>query len=184
MHSHFYGNDCSTLESPEQGTFCCNNCSECFVIGNVQKFRLPNGKMFIPRQRTTCQMIGLVYLMICACGRFYVKTKREFHQRVYDHLYAIRIGKSITLISYYVAFSHNYNPTVLTFIGLEHIPDNPRGGDLDSRILQKYTRWISYLNATVSADLNDMLSYKSFLYFFFDRYCLFWRNRLFLVIRI
>lgn len=51
----------------------------------------------------------------------------------------------------------------MTFIGLEHIPESPRGGDLDKRILQKEALWIAVLEATTPPGLNEAFSFKSFL---------------------
>lgn len=48
--------------------------------------------------------------------------------------------KQIIPISMYVGFKHNYNTTVMTFIGLESVKKKPTGGNWDQVILQKETK--------------------------------------------
>lgn len=93
-------------------------------------FILPNGKPYYSKQRLTCDTEDVIYLMLCQCGQFYIgKTKRQFRRQVYDHVYAVRNGKTRTSISIHVGFKHNYNPIMMTFIGLEKVHKNPRGND-------------------------------------------------------
>lgn len=60
VHSHFKNNDDQMADIPVFGTVCCSKCAECQVMRNVRKFRLPNGRMFFPRQHITCQTVDLV----------------------------------------------------------------------------------------------------------------------------
>lgn len=58
---------------------------------------------------------------------------------------------------------------MMTFIGLEKVNKNPRGGDWDQLILQKETKWIYTLKAKKTPGLNENISYAPLLniYIFF-----------------
>lgn len=146
------------------GTFPCMNCDECPWIGEVRDFTLPNGERYRPRKYVNCQSVGVVYLMACKCGRFYVgKTKQAFRQRIYEHILSIRNGKIDSPIALHVGVSHYFDLTVVKFVALEHILAHSRGGDTDKKILRQECRWIYKLQATKPPSLNESTSYKPFL---------------------
>lgn len=136
-------------------------------ISTSQRFQPPNGEMFRPHFRADCNTQGVVYLMTCKCGVFYVgKTIRQFWQRIRDHVYYSANGKMLSPISRHLDLCHRFDTSVATFIAfiaLAVIPQDPRVGDWDRRILQHEARWIEHLNATCWPGINEVQSYKFFL---------------------
>lgn len=146
------------------GMYICGQCSFCPWISTGQKFQLPNGEMFRPRFWADCNTQGIVYLMICKCGVFYVgKTICHFWQRIQDHVYYSTNGKMLSPIRRHLDLCHRFDTSVATFFALAVIPRNPRGGDWDRRILQHEAKWIKRLNATCWPGINEVQSYKSLL---------------------
>ena len=71
-----------------RGTYQCGHCPRCPWVLEGEYFTLPNGEEFHPPFSANCGTKGVIYLMICNCGAFYIgKTFREFRQRMGDHLY-------------------------------------------------------------------------------------------------
>lgn len=67
------GDPCKTW-----GTFPRKSYSQCPVIGRRTQFSLPSGDFFRVKHFANCKTRGVVYLMQCQCGAFYVgKTKQE-----------------------------------------------------------------------------------------------------------
>lgn len=78
------------------GTFTCGGCSCCRYMNTKNKFKLPNGRMYRPRHFSNCKTPGVVYLLTCQCGCFYVgKTKLQFHKRVARHITSMRQARWI-----------------------------------------------------------------------------------------
>lgn len=67
----------------------------------------------------------------------------------------------LTPVSHYLGLYHRFDNTMLQFIVLEVIPQDPRGtgSNWDKRILQKETYWIERLEATKPPEINEVLSY-------------------------
>lgn len=99
-------------------------------------FVLPNGQIFHPIDKLNCDTEGVVYLMLCKCGSFYVReTKCHFHKRIHDHVYAVRNGKTMTPISIHMGFKHN-DSTMMIFLVLEKVKKNPSSGNWEHSILK------------------------------------------------
>lgn len=49
---------------------------------------------------------------------------------------------------------HSDSTPRVQFLALDHIPNNPRGGDSNKLLLQSELRWIFHLNATAPPGLN------------------------------
>lgn len=60
------------------GTFPCGHCAHCPLIRKEKVFTLPNGQVFRPKHFVNCQTCGVVYLMTCECGAFYVGKTQDF----------------------------------------------------------------------------------------------------------
>lgn len=58
---------------------------------------------------------------------------------------------------------HKHDTSMTQFMVLERIVEDPKGGNIDKKILQWEARWIFSLNATSPPGLNEALSYKPFL---------------------
>lgn len=135
----------------------------CHYIIKGPSIHLPNGDIWAPKFRATCQTVGVIYLMKCSCGAFYVsKTKRNLFCRMRDHVSAVSKKLLETPISRHMGLFHDHNLTMLGFYALEHIPLNERGGDADKRLLQDEAKWIYTLQATRYPGLNQNISYKPF----------------------
>lgn len=125
---------------------------------------LPNGDTHPIRHHISCQMRGVIYIIFCQCGAFYVgKTIRPFWKRMKDHVYYATNGLLNTTINHHVAFRHKYHPQVFKFAALDHVYQNPRGGNFDQRVIQRETQWVYNGYITTYPGLNDMLSCKPFL---------------------
>lgn len=48
-------------------------------------------------------------------------------------------------------------------MALDHVREDPRGGDFDKFVLQHETRWIHRLKALTPPGLNEEISFASFL---------------------
>lgn len=119
--------------------------------------------MFTPTFYADCETQGIVYLMTCKCKAFYVgKTIRQFRSRIKDHIY-YGGGKMVTSVSRHLDLYHKFDTSVISFIALAVIPQNPRGGNWDKQILQRETLWIERLNAIHAPGINEAQSYKPFL---------------------
>lgn len=160
--SHFAPSQAQTTN--RVGIHTCGHCSFCPWVSTGYKFQLPNGETFCPPFWADCNTQGVIYLMTCRCGIFYVgKTIRHLWQRIRDHVYYSTNGKMLSPISRHLDLCHRFDTSVASFIALAVIPQDPRGGDWDRRILQQEAKWIERLNATRWPGINEVQSYKSFL---------------------
>lgn len=62
-----------------------------------------------------------------------------------------------------IGLKHNYNALAMSFMALDHVREDFSRGDFDKQVLQRETRWIHHLRATVSQGLNDAISFAHFL---------------------
>lgn len=123
------------------GSFPCGHCSYCPLIKKDKTFVLPNGNTFTPTQFVNCHTRGVVYLMECECGAYYVgKTRQKFWKRISQHVYSMQVGKPHLPIGRHVISIHNYRAPKVTFVALcrMHIPTI--GGDWKKTLLQKEQR--------------------------------------------
>lgn len=62
-------------------------CPQCEYLVTRSTVRLPDDTLW------TIKSAGIIYLMLCPCGSFYVgKTRREFRIRISEHIYCASIG--------------------------------------------------------------------------------------------
>lgn len=76
------------------------------------------------------------------------KTKHLLRQRLLDHIYNIKVWRLNRPICQRVGLKHKYDPKVITCRVLEHNTEPTQGGEWNSIILQRETRWIFQLRAT------------------------------------
>lgn len=137
-------------------------CNFCSYIQEGHQVELPNGQFWKIPHRVTCQTPGIVYMMTCQCGSFYIgKTKCPFFRRIRDHVSGAK--KLETLISRHLALYHNFDLNMIKFCALEHISLSKRGGTIDKYLLQRGSKWIYSLGATRAPGLNVCLGFKPFL---------------------
>lgn len=68
-----------------------------------------------------------------------------------------------TAISRHVAIYHEFNPNVIRFMALEHVPLDSRGGSVYKTLLQHEALWICNLRAMEFLGFKENLSFKPFL---------------------
>lgn len=133
-------------------------CDFCDLLLVGPPFPLPNVRINVLQHHITCQTQGVIYIIFCQCGTFYVgKTIRPFWRRIKDHVYYATSGLLNTTMGYRIAFKHKFNPMVFKFAALDVIHVDHRGGNFDKRILQRETQWIHKLRATVYPGLNNTM---------------------------
>lgn len=77
---------------------CCA-CNYCKYMYTKKKPILPNGQIFCPRHFANCETIGVVYMLHCDCGCFYIdKTKLEFWKRVHRHIQGLQTSSPELLL--------------------------------------------------------------------------------------
>lgn len=144
-------------------THKCGRCSCCQFLWPGKTHTLPNGEIHQAKQVTSCQTMGIVYLMTCVCSYYVGKTKRNFLQQIYEHVSAIKGGCDITSpIGRHGRWKHNKTPHSVRFFALERIHTDIRGGVWYRLILQREAKWIHHLGATQSPGLNDVIRFKPF----------------------
>lgn len=126
IHSTFINK--KEVQGGIKGLIKCHKCKTCKWISEGKRFSLPNGWQHILKQNIACETQGVVYLLYCRCGAFYIgKTRRQLRQRLLDHLYDIEAGKLDKSLCRHVGFKHRYDPNVIACRVLEHIVEPPRG---------------------------------------------------------
>lgn len=125
---------------------------------------LPNGLPFKPQHYANCKTVGVVYLLKCQCGRFYIgKTKLEFCKRARRHIASMLTANPELPLGRHVSGYHAGVCPRFQSVILDHIHPNMRGGEWNKLLLQREARWIMELNATHPPGLSTQLSYRPYL---------------------
>lgn len=104
-----------------------------------------------------------MYIAKYSCPKNYVKkAKREFRRRILDNVGDIQ-NKLDNPLSTHIWEYHDSDPKSLTFCAVEVVRPSPRGGDWDTQILLKETRWIYHLKTMIPMGLNEQLSFSCFI---------------------
>lgn len=136
----------------------------CPWIAIGTRFMLPNGELFVLNFNADCVTQGIVYLMSCQCGAFYIgKTARHFRSRIKDHVYYSVNSKMVTAVSRHLDHYHKFDVSLVSFIALAVVARDPRGGEWDKYILRRETIWIECLNGIHSPGINEAQTYKPIL---------------------
>lgn len=121
------------------------------------------GENFVIRDFINCKSKKVVYLAKCTCPKNYVgKTKREFRRYILDHVGDIRNRRDTSLTTHVWEY-HDGDPKSITFCAMELVRPSPRGGDWDSRILQKESRWMYRIRSMSPLGINEQLSFNCFI---------------------
>lgn len=162
VRSHF--TDTPTDLSKHPVTTPCGNCESCPYLDTRNKVTLPNGEEWTQKYSASCWSTGVIYLLQCACGSFYVgKTRRTIATRIKEHITSVSAGYFKTVIGRHAAFHHNYGSLDIKFLPLNVIPCHERGGNWDKLLLQTESRWIFQLRADKPPGLNEQVSFAPFL---------------------
>lgn len=163
MQSEFTG-EFRAYPCKRPGTFRCGGCNLCQYMYAGENVILPNGKVFKLVHYANCIAIGVVYMLMCQCGAFYVgKTKQPFHKKTSRHITCMRKQCPELPLGRHVRDIHDSRIPKIKFLILDRINTNTRGGDWNRNLLHRETRWIAILKATSAPGLNDVNSYRPFL---------------------
>ncbi|XP_068115282.1 zinc finger protein 27-like [Hyperolius riggenbachi] len=147
--SHFWGKTGPQRHCTVTGTYSCGGCVYCQYLQVGRSVVLPNGRQWNLRHFVNCNTVGVIYLLYCRCGCFYIgKTSRAFKERIKNHVGEIANCNFKSPISRHVHLEHRGDSSFIKFVGLDRIHAHPRGGDIDRALLQLESRWIFNLNAT------------------------------------
>lgn len=125
---------------------------------------LPNGWTLTPKHFANCQTMGVVYLLRCGCGYYYiVKTIQKLWQRIYRHILAMQTNDPDLPLRRHVAQVHDGHFPKVRILVLGQVHSSSRGGDFNKLLLQRELRWISDLNTTLPPGLNEVFNFKPFL---------------------
>lgn len=156
---HFRSDPCKNVS-----IFTCGGYTICRFMNTQSDILLPNGLPFKPQHFANCKTVGVVYLLACQCGSFYIgKTKLEFHKCARRHVISILSANPELPLGRHVGCCHAGICPNFQFLILDRIHPNARGGDWIKLLLQREARWIMELNATHLPGLNTQLSYRLFL---------------------
>lgn len=137
------------------GYYPCGLCLFCAVIGQRKSLTLPNGECFHFKHFANCKTQGVVYLLSCQCGVFYVgKTRQELSQPVGKHLASMKICNLYLLLGIHVAKCYGYRMPAVNCTVLDRVHNPLRGGDWNKMLLQREMRWVKHLDATIPPGLN------------------------------
>lgn len=89
----------------------------------------------------------------------FFQTIRELLQRIKNHIYSSAIGRMLNPIGRHRDLCHKFETSVASFIVLAVVPQDPRGGGWNRRILQHETKWIERLNTTCWPGINEVHTY-------------------------
>lgn len=160
--SHFI--DVNSTNTNPPVTKPCGNCESCPFLDTRNQAKLPNGQLRTPRRPVSCHTTGVIYLLSCPCGSYYVgKTRRSIATRIKEHITAATSGYFRTIIGRHFALEHHYQFKGIKFLPLTVIPYSDQGGDWDRTLLQAESRWIYRYHANRPPGLNDFVSYAPFL---------------------
>lgn len=110
------------------GTFTCGGCPLCQYMNTKSNTLLPNGQTYKPQHYANCKTMGVVYLLMCQCNRFYMgKTKLEFHKRAYRHVTSLTTTNPELPLGRHVRDHHHSIFPQIQFLILDWIHPNPRG---------------------------------------------------------
>lgn len=144
VHSHF-----QEVMGPSEdlkGMFRCGSCKYCDLFLEGGSFILPNCRVHRIEHFVYCQSKCVIYIALCKYGPFYIgKTFRNFWRRIYDHIYYIRKNLLFTPIGRHVTLQHKHDTSMIQFTMLERIVEDPRGGNIDKKLLQQEARCFGFL---------------------------------------
>lgn len=152
FHSEFKGENISTAKY--KGTFPCGHCGDFHYMDARKNITLLNGETFQPKNYVNCRTPGVVYLLCCQCGCYYVLLcDQHREERSFPTSWK----------TYCSSLVHGDVTPKVRFLALDHIYVNPRGGDFNKLLLQSELRWIFHLKATTAPGLNEAFNFKPYL---------------------
>lgn len=99
-----------------KGTFICGSCRYCKYMYKAKEITLPNSDLFRPKHFANCKTPGVIYMLLCNCGCFYVgKTKLQFWQRAYRHIRSMQTCDLELTLGQHSSTVHNGNFPKINF---------------------------------------------------------------------
>uniref|UniRef100_A0A8C5QN04 GIY-YIG domain-containing protein n=1 Tax=Leptobrachium leishanense TaxID=445787 RepID=A0A8C5QN04_9ANUR len=147
-----------------KGFFKCKMCSMCRDLkAKVDQFKsIRTGKEYYIKEFINCNTTNVVYLLQCGCGAQYIgKTKRKLKERIYEHFYNIRKCSDKHSVSRHCCKCPLFSFATFSWLGIEKVKLNWRGGDGAKALSQAETKWIFYMDTLKPPGLNvdiDLLS--------------------------
>lgn len=142
----------------------CGSCNYYKYMNPRKNIRLPNGNLFVPRRFSNCQTIGVVYLLQCSCGCYYIgETIQKLWQRIYRYIRAMKTSDSDSPLGRHVAQAHSGVFPKISILVIDRVHPSFSGGDFNKSLLLQELIWISNLNATLPPSLNEAFNLKPFL---------------------
>lgn len=127
--SSYYIKDSPCGPARPKCTSRCGKCALCRWVQPGRKLKLPNGEFFYPNFCTACETQGVVYLMKCIYGAFYVgKTVRQLRQRKRDHIYTSGNSKMLTPVSRHLDLHQKCNTCLV--LCSSHYPQRTQRGEM------------------------------------------------------
>lgn len=146
------------------GTFRCGGCNYCQFMQTERQAQLPNGAIFKHHHFANCKTPGVIYVLTCKCGFFYVgKTIQEFQKHAYRHVLRMKSCNPDLPWGRHVTAVHNGEFPRIKFPILDRVHPPHRGSDWNKKLLQCELRWIYHLGATSSLGMNKVTNFKPFL---------------------
>lgn len=142
----------------------CSSCGYCRYMYTNKKPVLPNGRVFRPKHFANCMPFGVVCMLICDCGCFYVsKTKLELWKRAYRHIRCMQTCNPDLPLGRHTTIVHQGKFLRIKFLILDHVHPSSRGGDRIKDLLQLELHWIHTSRATHLLGLNEAVCFRHFL---------------------
>lgn len=138
-------------------------CAYCQYMDTGSNNRLPNGQRYKPLHFVIYKTAGVVYLLTCPCGCFYIgETKLEFHKSAYRHVLSMKTCNPDLPLGRHLWDVQGKFPNI-KFLILDRVNPSGRGGDWDKILIQWETRWIVSLRDTSPPGLNESVSHLLYL---------------------
>ncbi|XP_078506116.1 uncharacterized protein LOC144763946 [Lissotriton helveticus] len=134
------------LTTPIKGFFTCSDCNMCALGKNrTKEFCYNTNKTYTIDHLINCNTKYVVYILGCDCNKIYVgSTKRALKTRIQEHVRARRNGDMRHPLTFHMQ-EHHKDTDNLWFLGIDHQPTHPRGGNRELALRQREAGWICRL---------------------------------------
>ena len=142
----------------------CGHCAQCHFTEKTKNIQTPDQvKLFMWKVKSNTAN-NVTYLLKCPCGLTYVgKTSRPLKTRISEHRSNIcnKDTKSPVAIHF---TERRYNVSALKYLGIEHVKQFNRGGDINSALLKREVFWIYTLYTLSPRGINKDFDSRPFLW--------------------
>lgn len=152
-----------------KGFYTCGKCKPCRTVKNRTRHTLTfqsnvTQKLYPIKKLITCQSTHVTYLLSCPCGQQYAGcTTRRLAVRLGEHVNNIKKRFRKHSLSNNFRISHNRDPTLLTFCGIDKIDNHWRSIDMHKAVSRNETRWIYELCTMSPQGMNIYIDINCFI---------------------